>query len=623
MEGHESRRGTHALSRMVARAERPLAEAVVTIEQLRETLGRHRRASTRKLGAKLLELGFITNEQLSAALAIQRNDSARHLGHILVDLGYLTNGELHQVLCLQLGIPLIGLPQFRIDRAVLRLLPDELVQQCRAVPLCRMDGRLVVAVPDPFDGRSLERVRFFAQMPLIPVMAPRQEIDQAIRNHYSPIADVPYGQPSASTPWRERVQATFGHHVPPQNELDAAILELVATMISDAHASGASDVHLDAAADGQQLAVRFRRHGRLTEYLHVPRHLQAGVVRHIKALAGVHIAAGGPAQEGRIEVHVRGVDLQLRVMVVPTRDGTEHIAMKLLRVTAPPAPDQLGIGEREIETLKQLLVPHGGLIVVAGPAQSGITTTAHALLSLSTSGAKIWTAEHQVDIQRAGVSQVHVDAAIGWDYPAALRAIVRADPDIILVGDTPDRDTAALAIEAALRGCRVISTVRSGSAIAAVARMLELGVNAFSFSDALQGVLAQRLARRLCAACRVSRPLTPAEMRALSEEYCDGTSLDASDVCARWSERHGESRLHLYSAPGCEACGGSGYDGHVGLFELLPATPRVRQLIRQRRSIDEVAAAVVHDGMRTLKQDGIEKALAGASDLLEIRAATV
>jgi hypothetical protein len=232
MERQERRRAAHALSAVVARTERPFVETVVSPEQLRETLGRHRRASTRKLGAKLVELGLITDEQLSAALAIQRKDSARHLGHILVDLGYLTNDELHQMLCLQLGIPLIRLPQFRIDRAVLRLLPEELVQQCRAVPLCRMDGRLVVAVPDPLDGRLLDRVRFFAQTPLIPVMAPRQEIDQAIRNHYSPIADVPYSQPSTAAFRSERLQMMFGRSTPPQNELEAAILELVATMIS-------------------------------------------------------------------------------------------------------------------------------------------------------------------------------------------------------------------------------------------------------------------------------------------------------------------------------------------------------------------------------------------------------
>jgi type II secretory ATPase GspE/PulE/Tfp pilus assembly ATPase PilB-like protein len=621
MERHERRRAAHAPSGVVARTEQPLGETVVSAEQLRETLGRHRRASTRKLGAKLVELGFITDEQLSTALAIQRQDSARHLGHILVDLGYLTNGELHQVLCLQLGIPLICLPQFRIDRAVLRVLPEELVQQCRAVPLCRMDGRLVVAVADPLDGRSLDRVRFFAQTPLIPVMAPRQEIDQAIRNYYSPIADVPYGQPTTSTLGRDRIQAMFGRSTPPQNELEASVLELVATMISDAHASGASDIHLDAAG-GQHLVVRFRRHARLAEYLDVPPHLKSGVVRHIKVLAGVNVAPDGPAQEGRIEVHVCGVDLQLRVMVVPTRDGTEHIAMKLLRVTASAAPDALGMSDRDIERVKELLLPRGGLVVVAGPPQSGMTTTAHALLSLIASGAKIWTAEHALDIRRAGASQVQVDAASGWDYPTALRAIMRADPDAILVGETPDRDTAALSIEAALRGCRVISVVRSSSAVATVGRLLELGVNAFSLSDALQGVVAQRLARRLCLACRVSRPFTAAETHALSEEYCDGTALDPADVRAKWRKRYGESLL-FYSAPGCEACGGSGYDRHVGLFELLPASPRVRQLIRQRRSMDELAAAVMQEGMRTVKQQGIEKALAGESDLLEIRAATV
>jgi type II secretory ATPase GspE/PulE/Tfp pilus assembly ATPase PilB-like protein len=612
METHERRRAAHALPGVVAHTE----------DELREVLRRERRPSLRKLGAKLLELELITEEQLSAALAIQRKYSSRHLGHILVDLGYLTEEDLRQVLCAQLGVPLIRLPQLRIDRAVLRVLPETLVQQCRAVPVCRMDGRLVVAVADPLDQRAIERVRFFAQQPVTPVMAPPQDIDQAIRNHYSPVADVPYSQPRSPTPWRERVQAAFGGNTIPRNDLEASILELVATMVSDAYASGASDIHVDAAAGGQQLTVRFRRRGRLSEYLQVPRHLRRGIVRHIKTLAGVHVTPAGPAAEGRFEVHTQGAHVQLRVLVVPTRDGAEHVAMKLLRGLPSAAPDRLGIRQHDMDVLKQLLAARGGLLVVAGPQQSGKTTTAHALLSLLPSDAKIWTAESRIDLPRAGLSQVQVDPASGWDYPAALRAIAGADPDVILVGDLQDRDSAVISIEAALRSSRVIAAFRSDGAVAAVGRLLELGVNPFSFSDALQGVLAQRLARKLCGVCRTSRPLTPAEAHALSEEYCHGTPLDPARIRADWSQRFTAGPL-LYSAPGCEACGDSGYDGHVGLFEFLPATPLVRRLIRQRRPLDELAAGALREGMRALKQDGIEKALAGETDLLEIRAATV
>ena len=621
MESHQPAQREPANTAVAERQTSLLAETIFSAEQLRDAVARGHRASTRKLGAELLEIGLITVEQLNAALAIQGNDPSRPLGDILVGRNVISTAELQQVLCLRLGIPLVRIGDLRIARDVLRLVPEELIHEHRIVPLCRLERRLVVAVANPLDNGLLDHVRFFAQMPLVPVMAPPQDIDRAIRVHYGPVPDIPYSTGKAEPPGLARSHPTVRSSTPPRNELEPSVTDFARTIVSDAHASGASDIHLDASADGQQLAVRVRREGTLEKYIDVPAHIRAGVVKHIKSLAGVRVTARGRAAEGRIDVQVGGRDLRLRVMVVPTRDGGEHIAIRLLSGNEWPRLESIGMAEPELARTKQLLVPPGGLIIVAGPALTGKTTTAHALLTSGPAGAKIWAVEEGVDSPHPGISQIEIDPAAGWDYTAAMRAVVRADPDVILLGDTVDREAAALAVQAALRGCRVISVVNTASAAAAIDRLLQLGVNAFSLSDALRGVIAQRLARGLCVACRASRPLTSGEIATLVDEYRAGTPLDTIAVRAEWQRRFGEHLL-LHSAVGCEACGGSGYTGHVALFEVLAAHADIHQLVRQRHPIEDIVAAAIRGGMRTVGQAGILKALAGECDIREIRAAT-
>jgi type II secretory ATPase GspE/PulE/Tfp pilus assembly ATPase PilB-like protein len=576
-----------------------------------------------KVGTRLVDLGVITDEQLKAALHIQSTRVARHLGHILVDFGYVSDVQLRQVLCEQLGIPLIRIDDFRLDDAVLRLMPEDLMRECRAVPLCYVEGRLIVALEDPLDSARLERVRFAAQVPMTPVMALRDDIEEAIRRHYTAASDMPYARPLAAHVWREPRKAAFERERVPGNELEAAALELVKKLILDAKARGATDIHLDAGSGTGQLAVRFRQQGRLTDYLQVPGHLQRGVLMLIKNMAGLERARTRP-QEGRINALDNGpASVQLRVVTLPTADGSEHIAMKLVSGPELIPLSMLGLADAELERVKQLFTEAPGMLLVSGVGGSGKTTTAYALLNLLNSAhTKVWTAERPVEIRRHGWSQVEVDVAHGVEYASVLRGVMRADPDAILIGEVHDRDTAGLAIEAALRGRRVAAVLHASGAVEAAFRLIELGVNAFSFSDALSGVVSQRLARRLCLSCRAARSLTGSEVDTLIDEYCHGTSLAAAQVRADWAARYG-SHPSLHSAAGCKACGGTGYDGHIGVFEVLPAAPAIRRLIRQRRPVDELAAAAMQRGMRTLRQDGLEKALGGYCDLAEVRAATV
>jgi type II secretory ATPase GspE/PulE/Tfp pilus assembly ATPase PilB-like protein len=601
----------------------PIVESVQSEAQLRDVLRRQRKLSMLKLGTRLLHLNLISDEQLKTALQIQSTHGGRHLGNILVDLGALSEAQLRQVLCEQLGIPLVGLRELFVDAAVLRLLPEDLMRECRAVPLCYLDGRVVVALADPLDSRCLERVRFVVQTSVTPVMALPEDIDEAIGRHYGLVSGVTYGGPVTARFSHEPRKVAFERERLPTNELDAAALHFCKKMIFDARERAASDIHLDAGAGSGELTVRFRQHGRLTEYQHVPVHLQRTVLTLVKTMAGLDPVRTRP-QEGRINAPGNGpATMQLRVVALPTVDGAEHIAMKILSGPELIPLALLGFTDGQLDRVKQLFVESPGLVLVCGPAGSGKTTTAYAMMNLlDVAATKVWTAERPIELRRPGWSQIDIDASDGTDYASVLRGIVRADPDAILVGDVQDRETAGLAIEAALRGCRVASVMHASGAVEAAFRLIELGVNAFSFSDALSGVVSQRLARRLCLACRSTRAMSESEVGALVEEYCDGTSLAPDQVRAEWASRYG-NELSLYAAPGCASCGGTGYDGHIGLFELLPAAPAIRRLIRQRRPLEELTAAAMQRGMRTLRQDGLEKALGGHCDLAEVRAATV
>ena len=605
-----------------ARAGLAIVDKVSSPEQLRNALSRERAVSTLKLGARLLELRLITEDQLHGALQVQNTDARRHLGEILLDLGLISKGHLHQVLCEKLGIPLIDLARFNIDGAVLRLLPEDLVRESHILPLCRLDGKLVVAMSDPLDPEPIERARFFVQAPVIPVMATSDEIELAIRSYYGRDRTGREAQASTRLQRPEARRAEFESS--PAAESDSSVSNLVNTMIADACAAGASDIHVDGSSGSEYVAVRFRRDGELVAYMRFPGNLRAAIVTRVKAMAGIDISERRHAHEGRVDAIENGpAGLRLRVITVPTRDGNEDIAIKLLPSRESLPLQMLGLADAALDDIKELIARPYGLMLLAGPVGSGRTTTAYGLLSLlDVPGTKIWTAESPVEMARPLWSQAEVNDRIGWDYPAIMRAVVRADPDVILIGEMRDRESASLAVEASLRGSLVLSVVRGNGAAETVARVIDMGVDPFSLSDALLGVVAQRLARRLCLRCRISRPLEPSEIESLVEEYCARTELLPAQVRAEWAQRFGDEPL-IFGAQGCELCGNTGYIGRIGFYEVLKVDPAMRRLMSQRRPFHELAAAAMQGGMRTLKQDGIEKALAGHCDMREVRTATV
>ncbi len=399
-------------------------------------------------------------------------------------------------------------------------------------------------------------------------------------------------------------------------------MRLVNKMVLDAHSAGASDIHIETNPGKASVVVRFRKDGVMSEYVRLPYNFRSAIVSRLKIMANLDISERRRAQDGRINFANYGpARLELRVVTVPTQNGLEDLVMRLLVMGEPLPISKLGLRDPLQIALKELLSRPHGLILAVGPTGSGKTTTLHSLMSvINVPGMKIWTAENPIEITQSGLRQVQVNAKIGWDFATVMRAFLRADPDVIMVGEMRDQETASIAVEASLTGHLVFSTLHTNSAPETVVRLLDMGIDPFSFSDSLLGVLGQRLARRLCTHCSVSHVAGAEEINELAAEYCHDTKLKPKEIIAAWKESHG-AELKLSEAAGCGQCNNSGYMGRVGLHELLVVSPTIREEMLRRANARELRATAIRDGMRTLKQDGIEKVLAGITDLHEVRAA--
>jgi len=420
---------------------------------------------------------------------------------------------------------------------------------------------------------------------------------------------------------------------------DNELVKLVNKIVVDAYNQGASDIHIEPYPGKAKTEVRLRKDGSLVPYIEVPASYRAAIVARIKIMCDLDISEKRKPQDGKIKFKKFGpLDIELRVATIPTQGGVEDIVMRILAAGEPIPLEKMGFTKLNEENLKKTVEKPYGLFFVCGPTGSGKTTTLHSVLKyLNTPDTKIWTAEDPVEITQKGLRQVQVNKKAGLDFAAVMKAFLRADPDIIMVGEMRDKETTGTGIEASLTGHLVFATLHTNSAPESIIRLLDMGMDPFNFADALLGILAQRLARRLCS-CKEAYVPEPAELKSLLNEYCEelmNTSTFKKDpkaavegVYKDWVKRFGNDKgqIMLYRPPEnnkCEKCGGGGFKGRLGLHELLVATDALKKLIQEHARVSEIVAVALEEGMHTLKQDGIEKVLTGLTHIKEVRAVCI
>jgi type II secretory ATPase GspE/PulE/Tfp pilus assembly ATPase PilB-like protein len=418
---------------------------------------------------------------------------------------------------------------------------------------------------------------------------------------------------------------------------DNELVKLVNKIIIDAYQMGASDIHIEPYPGKAKTEIRFRRDGSLQPYIQIPASYRSALAARLKIMCDLDISERRRPQDGKIKFKKFGpLDIELRVATIPSAGGVEDIVMRILAAGEPIPLDKLGLTKRNLETLKEVVSKPYGLFFVCGPTGSGKTTTLHSVLGyLNTPDTKIWTAEDPVEITQKGLRQVQMNPKAGMTFAVAMKAFLRADPDIIMVGEMRDKETTGTGIEASLTGHLVFATLHTNSAPESIIRLLDMGMDPFNFADALLGILAQRLAKRLCGKCKKPHEATPEEIQALLTEFSLELKNTASwkkdpkaaeeKVLEEWVKNYGNEngKLVIHDPVGCEVCGGSGYKGRVGLHELLVGTDPLKKNIQEHARVAEMVATALDDGMRTLKQDGIEKVLMGITDMKQVRAVCI
>ncbi len=594
-----------------------------------------------KIGEALLQLGLITAAQLDAALNKQKEDRKLPLGKILIEMGVIDQRALKGAMAKKLGIPFVSLGKFNFDPNALRLVPSLFAKKELIVPLCLIDGALIVALEDPLNFKALDELRFSTQLNVIPAMASKEDIQAAIGAYYQTGdpeemfggGDAEAGEGFVSLGIDDLASKLFEENassvensarVEEQTvtESDNTLVQLVNKMILDAHKDGASDIHIETYPDKRNTRVRFRKDGSLQAYLEIPSNFRNALISRIKIMSQLDISERRKPQDGKLDFKQYGpAKIELRVATIPTANGLEDVVMRVLAAAKPVPVDKLGLDDEKLTVLKKVVQRPYGLVLVCGPTGSGKTTTLHSLLGyINTPERKIWTAEDPVEITQAGLRQVQVNAKIGWTFANAMRSFLRADPDVIMVGEMRDQETTKIGIEASLTGHLVLSTLHTNSAPESIVRMLDLGMDPFNFADALLAILAQRLAKALCPKCKEAYTPDDVELEELALEYASNTSWNHLEVMAAWKKADGQHQLNMHRAKGCSHCNNTGYKGRLGLYELMTVDSETKHLIQTRAPITELLAQALESGMRTLKQDGIHKVLQGNTDIAQVRA---
>ncbi len=548
-----------------------------------------------QLSDYLLANGLVTPAQLDEAGA-EAGNTGRTLSQVLVERGVVSESTLVRLLADQLGLQYFELAEAVIDGAAIAALPGALCRRYHLIPVGYDGDRLVVVMADPSNVMALDDVRSTAGCEIRAGVATRNDIIAAINRNYRSEGELDDLSLAIDTDEEEIEDLASIRQVTE----DAPIVKYVNLLITQAINDRASDIHLEPAE--HDLRVRFRIDGVLHEVMRSPKAIQSGVISRLKIMADMNIAERRIPQDGRLTVSTAGFKVDLRVATLPTVWG-EKVVMRILdNSTAMLTLEQLGFSEHNFKLYEESFSKPYGMVLVVGPTGSGKSTTLYATLNILNSIEKnIITVEDPVEYRLAGINQVQTHNKAGLTFASALRSILRSDPDIVLIGEIRDHETAQIAVESALTGHLVLSTLHTNDAPSAVTRLVEMGIEPFLVGSAVDSVLAQRLARRLCKKCRQPYTPTPEVLAA-----------------ARFPWRDGEELPTLHQAVGCSHCSRTGYRGRLALHEIMPVTAEIERLAAERSSADEVQQVASAQGMISLRNDGMLKVLNGDTSLEEV-----
>ena len=545
----------------------------------------------KRLGDLLIDTGWITELQLETALEVQKKGGKR-LGKVLIDLNYVSEDAMIQVLEFQLGVPHVELSNMCVLPSVAALIPVALAERHQIIPIKKNGKKITLAMVDPTNFFAIDDVRMVSGFDVEPVIATEKDVLQAIRESYG-VQDLVTKAVNQMRPDETQLLNTM------QTADDAPIISLVNSFISQAIQDVASDIHIE--PQEKTLRVRYRIDGMLREIGIFPRDIHAAIVARIKIISEMDIAEKRIPQDGRIKVREAGRDVDVRVSTLPTIMG-EKVVMRLLDQKAVILDiNKLGFSPENKEKYYKLYSQSYGMILVTGPTGSGKTTTLYSTLTTVNSPEKnIITLEDPVEYRLPGINQVQVNTKTGLTFANGLRSILRQDPNVVLVGEIRDGETADIAIRASLTGHVVFSTLHTNDAAGTITRLIDMDVEPFLVASSVLGVVAQRLVRVICPECKES--YTP-----------PSDSLERIFVGVL-----PEQQLTLYRGFGCSRCNNKGYRGRMAIHEIMTITSKLREAINRKASSDEISSIAISQGMITMREDGIQKALTGLTDVREV-----
>ena len=550
------------------------------------------REKVKKLGELLIEFKYITREQLEKALEHQ-DDNDKRLGDILLDLGYISENDLVEVLEFQLGVERADLSKYVIDPSLSQYIPENIAQRYNAVPVAKDGDTLKVAMSDPSDLLAIDDMEMTSNLRVKPMIATKSEISKMMSQIYESVED-------SSEVFESLDYYKSENEEPELDELkkmveDAPIVRLTNMIINQALQKRASDIHIE--PQENIVRIRYRVDGVLREHMTAPKYTQAALVSRIKIIADLDITKRRIPQDGRISMNVRGLKIDMRVSTLPTVNGEKVVIRLLTKDESLINIENLGFSDHNLRRFENLITQPHGIILVTGPTGSGKSTTLIAALNeLNDVEKNIVTIEDPVEYQLAGINQVHAKEKVGLSFANTLRSILRQDPDIIMVGEIRDEETAEIAVRAALTGHLVLSTLHTNDSVSSVTRLVDMGIPPYLVASTVIGSMAQRLVRRLCNNCKEPYEAGIEEREFMNLE--EGTTL--------------------YKPHGCKKCNDTGYKGRLAVQEILTVDDKIEKMIVKGEDEIDIKQYALEEGMVDLKHDGIEKVKQGLTSYQEL-----